>query len=101
MPGLFFTPGDSIHYNESGDGGECQVDKDNPPNHPDFVPDKKQKIEKKYRGTKIVKGLKIRKAIIGSRFLKVTKAPTILIGMCKGQMAVIPRYIRQKINMMS
>ena len=29
--------------NSNDDGGQCPVDKDNPPNHPDFVPDKKEK----------------------------------------------------------
>ncbi|MEJ2681291.1 MAG: RHS repeat-associated core domain-containing protein [Gammaproteobacteria bacterium] len=30
--------------NSNDDGDQCPVDKDNPPNHPDFVPDKREKI---------------------------------------------------------
>ncbi len=51
-----------VYNNENtNDGAQCPVDKDNPPNHPDFIPDKKRTNKEKIPWNKNRKGFKDKK----------------------------------------
>ena len=48
----------ALHNESSEESEDCPVDKNNPPKHPDFVPDKKKKDKQKIPWDKNKKGFK-------------------------------------------